>query len=169
VATFTSPATLQLFAAEFVRRLRGGVIFLLRGDVGAGKTTFAQGLARGLDVREEVTSPTFLLLRRYEGTRPFCHVDAYRLRPEEVEPLVEEIEEDILRGAIVAVEWPEHMSWLWRFPTLDVEISGAGDEPRRVVLRALTPEAVSFLTLAEDVQRAFVGREEEWRSDGREE
>ncbi|RKQ84765.1 threonylcarbamoyl adenosine biosynthesis protein TsaE [Brockia lithotrophica] len=108
-------------------------------------------------MQEEVTSPTFLLLRRYEGTRPFYHVDAYRMRPEEAEPLMEEIEEDVRRGAIVAVEWPERGNWSWRLPTLAVEIAGAGDEPRRVVLRPRTPDAAFALALAKEALRASEG------------
>ncbi|PTQ53282.1 MAG: hypothetical protein BLITH_0362 [Brockia lithotrophica] len=120
-------------------------------------------------MREEVTSPTFLLLRRYEGTRPFYHVDAYRMRSEEAEPLMEEIEEDVRRGAIVAVEWPERAGWSWRLPTLAVEIAGAGDEPRRVVLRPLTPDAAFAVALAEEALRALEGlggRERDRRVDG---
>ena len=84
--------------------------FYLEGDLGAGKTVFAKGLARhyGVDPNQ-VTSPTFALVALYsEGTRPIYHLDLYRIeRPEELRELgIEEMEEE---DAIVIVEWPERL------------------------------------------------------------
>ncbi len=59
--------------------LRPGDVVLLVGELGAGKTCFAQGVAHGLEVREQVTSPTFTLIREYRGRLPLYHLDAYRL------------------------------------------------------------------------------------------
>lgn len=71
-------------AEAFARRLKGGEVLALNGDLGAGKTAFVKGLAKGLGIRKAITSPTFVLMKVYpvkSGTiRHFVHVDAYRLK-----------------------------------------------------------------------------------------
>jgi tRNA threonylcarbamoyladenosine biosynthesis protein TsaE len=108
---------LQLPDAEATERLGAwlgetaepGDVLLLVGDLGAGKTTLARGLARGLAVAEPVTSPTFALHHGYRGRLPFEHLDLYRLTPAEVEAAgLPEIWEDG-RG-VVAIEWPERLT-----------------------------------------------------------
>lgn len=76
-----SPAQTRNVAAEIGRHLPGGSLLLLEGDLGSGKTVFAQGLARGLAVPDAyaVTSPTYTLVHEYPGRQPFYHVDLYRL------------------------------------------------------------------------------------------
>ena len=90
------------------RLLKPGDLVLLYGDLGAGKTTFVKGLARGLGVPEEtyVVSPSFALINEYEGRVPLYHVDLYRLSPEEVEDLG--LWELLPRG-IMVVEWAERL------------------------------------------------------------
>ena len=91
---------------RFARRLDAGDVVLLYGDLGAGKTAFVRGLARGLGAAaEDVSSPTFTLVQEYHGRVTLHHVDLYRLRPVEVADLgLDEMSAD---GAIVAVEWAE--------------------------------------------------------------
>ena len=92
------------------RRMNHGLVILLFGDLGSGKTAFAQGLARGLEVPESfaVTSPTYTLVNEYPGRLPFYHVDLYRL-PEPADPdeigLLDLFDED----GIVAVEWAQRL------------------------------------------------------------
>ena len=69
----------QAAGAQLGRRLQPGDVLLLQGALGAGKTVFAQGVARGLGIEEPVTSPTFTLIREYEGALPLYHVDLYWL------------------------------------------------------------------------------------------
>jgi tRNA threonylcarbamoyladenosine biosynthesis protein TsaE len=87
--------------------LRPGEVLLLVGDLGTGKTTFIQGIARGLGIGERARSPTFTLIHTYEGGRyPFLHVDLYRCStPQEVGDLG--LEELIEPPAVTAVEWGE--------------------------------------------------------------
>lgn len=71
-------------AATFARKLKGGEIVALTGDLGAGKTVWVRGMAKALGIRETINSPTFVLMKcfslKQRGIRNFCHVDAYRLK-----------------------------------------------------------------------------------------
>jgi tRNA threonylcarbamoyladenosine biosynthesis protein TsaE len=93
-------------------QLEGGVIFLLSGDLGAGKTVFAKGLAAGLDIDPwEVTSPTFTLVNEYEGRLRLYHIDLYRLDEGTCFGLgLEEILEE--KDSVVLIEWAERLGFV---------------------------------------------------------
>lgn len=104
------PADTERFAESISGRLGPGDVVLLEGPLGAGKTCFVRGLARGLGHRgERVLSPTFQLVREHRGGRlPLYHVDLYRLKgPDEVLPLG--LEEVFDGDGVSAVEWPERL------------------------------------------------------------
>ncbi len=116
----------------------GGDLILLSGDLGAGKTTFAQGLARGLGIEETVTSPTFVIAREHphaHGGPPLLHVDAYRVGTGlELDDL--DLTSD-LEGSVVVVEWGRGLAERLSPARLDVEITrsdDAEDETREVSL-----------------------------------
>ncbi len=98
-------------SADQTRRLAGGLaalldpgdVLVLAGGLGAGKTTFVQGLAAGLDVEDPVVSPTFTLAREYAGRLRLVHVDVYRL--ESAHELYDLGLDDLAEGAVLAVEW----------------------------------------------------------------
>lgn len=93
--------------------LQPGDVLVVSGELGAGKTTFVQGLAEGLGVDAQVTSPTFTIIHEYQGIRcPLYHIDAYRLEdPREVEELG--LEEYFYGDGVTAVEWAENIiQWL---------------------------------------------------------
>lgn len=110
--TSHSPAETFAFGQRIAATLRAGDVLALCGDLGAGKTHFVKGLAAGLGITGEVTSPTFTLIHEYPGGRlPLFHFDFYRL----------ESEDDLLRigfddyldsGGVLAIEWAE------KFPAL---------------------------------------------------
>lgn len=123
---------------DLARRLAGelkpGDVVCLEGNLGAGKTTFVQGLAAALGVSGRVTSPTFCLVQEHESAdgRLLVHMDLYRLSSED-DVLAIGWEDYLSRGAVIAVEWPERAGSL--IPTDARRVSFAildGDERRRI-------------------------------------
>lgn len=118
-------------------RLRANDVLLLYGDLGAGKTAFVRGLARGLGAApEEVSSPTFTLIQEYRGRLALYHVDLYRLEPAEAADLgLEELAEG---DAIVAIEWAER--WNGRpAGAWEIRFEYAGDDRRRIQVTSPEP------------------------------
>lgn len=113
-------------------RLGPGDVVLLYGELGAGKTAFVRGLARGLGAPEsEVSSPTFTLVQEYAGRVPLFHVDLYRLEPKEVEDLG--LEELVSGDGVVAIEWAER--WHARpDDAIEVRLEHAGEDQRRIIV-----------------------------------
>ena len=107
---------------ELARRLRGGNVVAYFGGLGAGKTAFTRGLARGLGCEGRVTSPTFTIVNEYEGAIPLFHFDMYRLGDED--ELFDIGWEDYLsRGGVCAVEWSERVAGALPPGTITVTIS----------------------------------------------
>jgi tRNA threonylcarbamoyladenosine biosynthesis protein TsaE len=133
-------ATLPNFASEFVASLPSLVgthahVVGLHGDLGAGKTTFVQHVARTLGVVADVTSPTFVIAQRYKTTHPvftsLVHIDAYRLPPEEVGT----IGWDMFTSdphTLVLVEWPEKLGALFPLGAPTITFTVVDDERRTV-------------------------------------
>ena len=112
--------------------LQAGDVVVLGGDLGAGKTTLVQGVARGLGVALPVTSPTFTLVKEYEGRLPLTHADVYRL--ERVQEVMElGLEEP---DGVVFVEWGSVVEDLFGPERLRIELTTGADERRRFVLSA---------------------------------
>ena len=105
-----SPEETEALAAAWVKLFRPGTVIAFRGDLGAGKTAFTRGLARGLGITDPVTSPTYTIVNEYlSGQLPLFHFDMYRLRS--AEELFDIGWEDYLeRGGICAVEWSENVA-----------------------------------------------------------
>jgi tRNA threonylcarbamoyladenosine biosynthesis protein TsaE len=119
-------------AERLAQGFRGGEVVLLSGELGAGKTTFVRGLARGLGAdAEEVASPTFVLLTRYPGRLVLHHADLYRLHGtgDERELGLEELPG---AGGVLAVEWSERLARLPWARAWRVTLEHAGGDARRV-------------------------------------
>ena len=126
--------------AQLASGLTRGALILLSGELGAGKTVFARGVAAGLGVApEEVSSPTFTLVQEYQGGRmPIFHVDLYRLElDEEVGTLG--IEEILQAGGVVIVEWAEKLPARLRAGGIAVRLAEVGEGSRRIVVEPGTP------------------------------
>ena len=129
-----SEAETEEIAARLASSLRGGEAVLLSGELGAGKTVFVRGLARGLGVdASEVASPTFVLLTSYPGRLTLHHADLYRLAGDgdEAELGLEELPGP--RG-VLAVEWAERLSIVPWTSRLRVRLEHAGGDERRIVI-----------------------------------
>lgn len=119
------------------RRLEPGAVVALTGDLGAGKTCFIRGLARGLDVRQPISSPTFVLVNQYAGRLPVYHIDAYRTASL-TELLDLGFDEYVSGAGVTVIEWADTLRPLIPADAIWVHISGLGDEPRTISIQ--TPE-----------------------------
>lgn len=134
MATYISnnpEATLSL-GESWGRAAASGWVIGLSGDLGAGKTQLAKGIARGLGFSGRVHSPTFALVNPYEGGRlPLFHVDLYRLEtPDQI--LAAGLEEYFHPAGVAIIEWPE------RFPGLEREVTGPQFRYRRVLIEVVS-------------------------------
>lgn len=121
-----SPEATEALGAALAPALREGDVIALEGPLGAGKTRFVAGLARGLACKARVRSPSFAIVNEYHGRLLLLHLDLFRLEAGDVDGLG--LEEYAERGAL-AVEWGEHLPSAWLREALVVSIApGAGDE-----------------------------------------
>ncbi len=134
----TNVAHTQAVAASLAELARPGDLLLLAGDLGAGKTAFAQGFARGLGVEAPVTSPTFTLVRTYDGGRlRLHHVDVYRLESLQ-EVLDLGLAEMIDEGSVTLIEWGDVVAPALPSDFLEVRLGyGRGDDERTMALRTV--------------------------------
>jgi len=134
----TSSEQTRAIAAVLASALREGDIVVLSGDMGAGKTTFVQGAAEALGVKARVTSPTFVLMRQYEGGTRVVHVDVYRLSS--LQELIDlGYEELFAPDAVTFIEWGDAVSGLMPGDRLEVDIRPMGGDERRITIGARGP------------------------------
>ncbi|MEI6437961.1 MAG: tRNA (adenosine(37)-N6)-threonylcarbamoyltransferase complex ATPase subunit type 1 TsaE [Candidatus Omnitrophota bacterium] len=119
--------------AKFGRTLKAGDIVLLFGDLGAGKTAFVKGMARGLKLDSlKVHSPTFTLMNIYEGKVPLYHFDLYRIKADDLFGMG--YEEFFYGKGVAAVEWSERLEGLKPERFWKVELKHAGEDRRKIVI-----------------------------------
>ena len=128
-----SPRETEAVGEKLAAVLRPGTVIAYRGDLGAGKTAFTRGLARGLGYGEPVTSPTYTIVNEYLGGRlPLFHFDMYRLASSD--DLWDIGWEDYLdRGGVCAVEWSENVADALETPIL-ITIEKLGEDARRITI-----------------------------------
>ena len=115
--------------------LEPGTVITLDGDLGSGKTTFVQGIGKGLGIADHyyLTSPTYNLINQYFGRLCFSHIDLYRLgHPEELDDLG--LEETLNGSGISAIEWPDRIPDGLLTSYLSVTIAVTGDESRSITI-----------------------------------
>jgi len=130
----SSEETMSL-GEKLAHTLPSGITLTLTGDLGAGKTTLVRGVAKGLDIKDVVQSPTFNIMKIYlKGNRPLIHIDAYRLA---------DIDTDIgldeyigYETGITVIEWPMFIKNLIPQNSLEVEIKHLGEDQRRIIFRS---------------------------------
>lgn len=130
------------FGRQLGKNCRGGEVFVLIGDLGAGKTKLIQGLAAGLGVRESVNSPTFNILKLYKiaesrrAVKEFCHIDAYRLRAAADLAALGAVEYFYSPDTVTAIEWADRVRSLWPTGAKLIQIRALSDvsEQKREII-----------------------------------
>ena len=131
-----SPEETEQIGEQLAKRLQPGAILAYRGDLGAGKTAFTRGLARGLGYDEPVTSPTYTIVNEYLGGRlPLFHFDMYRLGSSD-ELWDIGWEDYLLRGGVCAVEWSENVADAME-DAMIITIEKLGEDSRRITLEGV--------------------------------
>jgi 2-amino-4-hydroxy-6-hydroxymethyldihydropteridine diphosphokinase len=139
------PEETEQIAANLGRHLAGGEVIALSGNLGAGKTCFARGLARGLQIPGPITSPSYVLVKSYEGRLVLHHADFYRLAGDDLDAGAEPPDlaslglDDYLEdpGAVVLIEWAERYPNFLEPPFWLVEVEGAGESDRFLLVRRI--------------------------------
>lgn len=149
-----SPEQTRRIGMRLGALLDAGDVISLQGDLGAGKTTFTQGIAQGWGSLDTVSSPTFILVNQYrraDGEKLF-HLDAYRL---DSTPEAEELDLDsmLAEGALI-VEWPERLGGLIPVENLRIQFEHISEEHRRLEFRASGARYDGFL---DGIRRLVVG------------
>ena len=128
-----SESETEAIGAAFARDLPGGTVVAMHGDLGAGKTAFVRGMARGMGLACRVSSPTFTIVNEYLGERELIHFDMYRLSS--ADELFDIGWEDYLsRGAVCAVEWSENVEGAFFGDEIVVRIEKTGDNDRTITI-----------------------------------
>ncbi len=128
---------------DFAKSLRAGDVVCLYGDLGSGKTTLVQGLAKGLGIKKRIISPTFIIIRNYRfkhcdlGFKNFYHIDLYRIESKgEIESLgLEEIINN--KNNIVVIEWAEKMGKSLPKKRIDIFLEHLSDDKRRIAVEEI--------------------------------
>ena len=138
-----SPAETEKVGEALAKVLMPGAVIAYRGDLGAGKTAFTRGLARGLGSNEQVTSPTYTIVKEYlSGRMPLFHFDMYRLSC--ADELFDIGWDDYLdRGGVCAVEWSENVADALEDPIV-VNIEKLGQDSRRITVTGGNTSDLSF-------------------------
>ena len=129
-----SPEETEAVGVALAGQLTPGAVIAYTGDLGAGKTAFTRGLARGLGAKEPVTSPTYTIVNEYlSGRIPLFHFDMYRLGS------ADELwdigwEDYLLRGGVCAVEWSENIREALEADTIWVRIEKTGEQSRKITV-----------------------------------
>lgn len=150
ITTNNEDETKQL-AFVLGKLLRRGDVLTLEGDLGAGKTTFTKGIAKGLGIKRNVTSPTFTILKQYEGTMPLYHIDAYRLEHSEEDIGFDEF---IYGDGVTIIEWPMFIREYLPKNIMKITIQFVEETKRTIKLELDTERE-------EQVQQAFEAMKED--------
>ena len=126
-------AETEALGEKFAKDLPGGTVVAMYGDLGAGKTAFVRGMARGMGYTGRVTSPTFTIVNEYLGKRELIHFDMYRLSSSD-ELFDIGWEDYVSRGAVCVVEWSENVRDAFWGDEITVSIEKTGDTCRRITI-----------------------------------
>ncbi|KSU79727.1 MULTISPECIES: tRNA (adenosine(37)-N6)-threonylcarbamoyltransferase complex ATPase subunit type 1 TsaE [Fictibacillus] len=146
IISTTSPEETAELAEKLGTLLQAGDVLTLEGDLGAGKTTFTKGLAKGLGVKRVVNSPTFTIIKEYNGRVPFYHMDVYRLEDSDEDLGFEEYFEG---EGVTVVEWAQFIADRLPEERLTIDIRRTGDETREL---KFTPDGERFIKVCKELE-----------------
>lgn len=134
MVTFSSEKEMIDFGEKLAHMMFPGFVLTLQGDLGAGKTTFTKGIGKGLGVKRIINSPTFTIVKVYQGQMPLYHFDAYRLEGQNEELGFEEMFEG---DGVCVIEWPQFIEHILPQERLEIHIYKNEDESRRFEFLAI--------------------------------
>lgn len=131
ITTYNERETIE-FAQNLESEKFPNMIICLEGELGSGKTIFTKGIADALGIKENITSPTFTIIKEYEGELPLYHMDVYRLNGN-IDGLG--IEEYFTKNGIVVIEWADTIKSILPKERIDIKIKVAGENKRVLIIR----------------------------------
>lgn len=140
-----SPEETEAFAVKLAKKLEPGDLLTLEGGLGAGKTTFTKGLAKGLGIKKMVNSPTFTILKQYSGNLELNHFDVYRLENSDEDIGFDEL---FASEAVSVVEWAQFIEDYLPDERLEITIDRLSEESRSI---RLYPVGQRFETLCKEL------------------
>lgn len=145
--TSASPEATVALGERLGRVAAAGDLVCLWGDLGAGKTQLAKGIARGLGIDAVVNSPTFILMAEYPGRIRLFHVDLYRLA-DAADALAGGVIDERQSDGLTVVEWPDRFGTVLPRRRVDVRIEGTGDDERTIEVATTAPELARYVEAA---------------------
>ncbi|GKW47145.1 tRNA (adenosine(37)-N6)-threonylcarbamoyltransferase complex ATPase subunit type 1 TsaE [Planococcus sp. NCCP-2050] len=124
----------EAFAEKLAKHLKPQDVLTLEGDLGAGKTTFTKGIARGLGIKRMVNSPTFTILKQYEGSLDLNHFDVYRLEDSDEDIGFDELFES---EAVSVIEWAQFIEEYLPAERLEITLTRLSDEGRKIEMKPI--------------------------------
>ncbi|MCM3611557.1 tRNA (adenosine(37)-N6)-threonylcarbamoyltransferase complex ATPase subunit type 1 TsaE [Planococcus sp. MERTA32b] len=140
-----SPEETEAFAVKLAGKLKAGDLLTLEGGLGAGKTTFTKGLAKGLGIKKMVNSPTFTILKQYSGNLELNHFDVYRLENSDEDIGFDEL---FASEAVSVVEWAQFIEDYLPDERLEITIDRLSEESRGIQLQ---PVGQRYETLCKEI------------------
>ncbi len=144
IITNSELETIEL-AQNFESEKFPNMVICLNGELGSGKTMFVKGIANALGINDVITSPTFNIIKEYEGELPLYHLDVYRLDNAKNDIGIEEY---FTKGGVVVIEWAENIKDILPEERLDIKIKVLGENKRSLVI---TPRGEKYEELCEAV------------------
>lgn len=135
----------QNLAYNIGLKINEPMVFLLSGDLGSGKTTFTQGLAKGLEITKTISSPTFTFMKNYKGRMILNHIDAYRLESHHQDLGFDEL---IGSTGVTVIEWPDYLEELFPEEYLRIDIKSISKNRRKLIFN---PIGLKYEKLIEDL------------------
>ena len=149
VLKISSIEEMQQLAYDITSFAQPSTIIALNGDLGAGKTTFTKGIGKGLGVKKIINSPTFTIVKEYQGRWPLYHFDAYRLEGENEELGFEEMFEN---DGVCVIEWPMYIQDILPQERLEIHMTKNSDQTRRMTF---VPYGEKYQQLLEEMKICY--------------